>query len=146
MVDFLIKQQWFIIGFIFLIIIFYISYIRKKDKKWIEKRFGINKVRVMSFGVSYFGSTKDMKKPKQIRGFLLLLPDRVFFYNQRKKIKVNILGKNIIRVYHDTKHKGVNLNQSLVKIDFKNSDNKKECVAFKVPYPRQWIQAIEKNF
>ena len=37
------------------------------------------------------------------------------------------------------------LHQSLVKIDFINSQNEKDTVAFKVPYPPQWMQAIENT-
>jgi hypothetical protein len=39
----------------------------------------------------------------------------------------------------------VNLHQSLVKIDFLNSRIEKDTAAFKVPYPPQWINAIENN-
>jgi len=34
---------------------------------------------------------------------------------------------------------------SLVKIDFLNARNQKDTAAFKVPYPPQWINAIENN-
>jgi hypothetical protein len=34
---------------------------------------------------------------------------------------------------------------SLVKIDFINSEDQRDTAAFKVPYPPQWIQAIENS-
>lgn len=45
----------------------------------------------------------------------------------------------------DRSHKGVNLHQFLVKIEFLNARNQKDTAAFKVPYPPQWINAIENN-
>jgi hypothetical protein len=48
-------------------------------------------------------------------------------------------------VYHDRSHKGTNLHQSLVKINFINDQNEKDTAAFKVPYPPQWINAIENS-
>jgi hypothetical protein len=40
----------------------------------------------------------------------------------------------------------VDLHQSLVKIDFLNDQDQKDTAAFKVPYPPQWMQAIENAF
>ncbi|MEJ2101512.1 MAG: hypothetical protein P8X68_16265 [Desulfobacterales bacterium] len=37
------------------------------------------------------------------------------------------------------------MRQSLVKIDFLNDRYQKDTAAFKVPYPPQWMQAIENT-
>ncbi|MBW2706792.1 MAG: hypothetical protein JRD84_10855, partial [Deltaproteobacteria bacterium] len=78
-------------------------------------------------------------------GFLLLLSDRLFYRSRLKKIELDIPGSSIVRVYHDRSHKGTNLHQSLVKINFINDQNEKDTAAFKVPYPPQWINAIENS-
>lgn len=141
--DFLSDQQWLIIAIVFFGIIGYIALMRWRDRKWIEARFGSRSILAMSFGVNFFGSVTEPGKPRRSSGFLLLLSDQLFYRSRVKKIELEIPGVRIARVYHDRTHKGVDLHQSLVKIDFLNDQNQKDTAAFKVPYPPQWIQAIE---
>jgi hypothetical protein len=145
MVDLLKTQQWMIIAVVFFGIMAYIAWIRWRDRKWIDERFGSHKILAMSFGVNYFGSATEPGSPRRSSGFLLLLPDRLIYRSRFKKLELEIPAIRIVRVYHDRNHKGVNLHQSLVKIDFINSGNEKDTAAFKVPYPPQWINAIENN-
>ncbi len=137
------NQQWIIIALVFFGIIAYIAWVRRQDRQWIEARFGSRKILAMSFGVNYFGRATEPGPPRKSSGFLLLLSDRLFYRSRLKKIELEIPAASIARVYHDRSHKGVELHQSLVKIDFINSQNQKDTAAFKVPYPPQWIQAIE---
>ena len=139
------NQQWMIIALIFFGIIAYIVFIRRQDRKWIEKRFSGQKVLAMSFGVNYFGRDSEPGKPSRSSGFLLLLPDQLFYRSRTAGLELSIPGKNIAHVYPDNSIKGVNLHQSVVKIDFINENNKQDSAAFKVPYPPQWISAIENN-
>jgi hypothetical protein len=139
------NQQWVIIAIIFFGIIAYITYIRWRDRKWIEKRFGGQKVLAMSFGVNYFGRASEPGKPRRSSGFLLLLPDQLFYRSRSARLELSIPGKNIAHVYPDNSLKGVDLHQSVVKIDFINENNSKDSAAFKVPYPPQWISAIETH-
>jgi hypothetical protein len=141
--NFLGQQQWVIIAVAFFGIIAYIAVIRWRDRKWIDERFGNQKLRAMSFGVNYFGRAAEPGKPRRSSGFLLLLPHSLFYRSRVRKIELEIPGSRIARVYHDRTHKGVDLHMSLVKIDFMNSENQKDTAAFKVPYPPQWIRAIE---
>ena len=145
MTDLLKTQQWLIIAVVFFGIMAYIAWIRWRDRKWIDERFGGHKIIAMSFGVNYFGSASEPGAPRKSSGFLLLLPDRIFYRSRLKKLELEIRAKDIARVYHDKTHKGVNLHQSLVKIDFINDNNEKDTAAFKVPYPPQWINAIENR-
>ncbi len=139
------NQQWLFIAIIFFGIIAYIAFIRWRDRKWIEKRFREQKIIAMSFGVNYFGRTSEPGKPSRSSGFLLLLPDRVFYRSRTTGLELSILGKNIAHVYPDNSIKGVDLHQSVVKIDFINEHSEQDSAAFKVPYPPQWISAIEIN-
>ena len=144
--DFLGNQQWVIIAVVFFGIIGYISWMHWRDRKWIEERFGSRPILAMSFGVNFFGNASEPGKPRRSSGFLLLLSDQLFYRSRVKKIELEIPGARIARVYHDRTHKGVDLHQSLVKIDFLNDQNQKDTAAFKVPYPPQWMQAIENAF
>ena len=145
MVEILKQQQWLVIAAVFFGIMAYIAWVRRQDRKWIDKRFGSHHILAISFGVNFFGSAAEPGKPRKSSGFLLLLPDRLFYRSRVKKLEVEIPAAQIARVYHDRSHKGVNLHQSLVKIDFLNARNEKDTAAFKVPYPPQWINAIENN-
>lgn len=143
MIDFIAEQQWIIIAFIFFGIIAYITWVRRQDHKWIDKRFTGHKILALSFGVNYFGIATKPGSPRRSSGFLLLLPDRLFYRSRLKKQELEIPAACIARVYHDRTYKGVNMHQTLLKIDFINSQNEKDTAAFKVPYPPQWILAIE---
>ena len=145
MPDIIKHQQWIVIALAFFGILAYIVIIRWRDRKWIDERFGNPNLRAISFGVNYFGRATEPGKPRRSSGFLLLLSDRLFYRSRIKKIELEIPASRIARVYHDRSHKGVDIHQSLVKIDFINSQNVKDTAAFKVPYPPQWIQAIENN-
>jgi len=144
--DFLGNQQWILIAVVFFGIIGYIALMRRHDRKWIDERFGSRPILAMSFGVNFFGKASEPGKPRRSSGFLLLLSDQLFYRSRVKKIELEIPGNRIARIYHDRHHKGVNLHQSLVKIDFLNDQNQKDTAAFKVPYPPQWMQAIENAF
>ena len=143
MVEFLKQQQWILIALVFFGIIAYIAWIRWRDRKWIEERFGGHKILAMSFGVNYFGRATESGPPRKSSGFLLLLSDRLFYRSRLKKIELEIPASSISRVYHDRSHKGIELHQSLVKVNFINEKKEKDTAAFKVPYPPQWMQAIE---
>ena len=97
---------------------------------------------VLSFGVGCFGRALETGPPVRRSGFLLLLPDRLFFRNRSGRIELDIPGGRIARVYHDRTHKGVDLNQSVIKLDFLTETGQEDAVAFRVPYPPQWIRAI----
>ena len=139
------NQQWLIIAFIFFGIIAYIAFIRWRDRKWIAKRFSGQPVLAMSFGVNCFGRASEPEKPKRSSGFLLLLPDRLFYRSRTAGLELSIAGESIAQVYPGNCIKGIDLHQSVLKIDFINENDQRDSVAFKVPYPPQWIHAIENH-
>jgi len=137
------NNGWLVIALAFFGIILYISLVRWRDRRWIKEKFGDRRVLAMSFGVNYFGRAMEPGRLRKSSGFLLLLPDRLFYRSRLRGLELEIPGDRIVRVYHGKSHKGENLHQSVVKVDFYNQKDEKDCVAFKVPYPPQWIQAIE---
>jgi hypothetical protein len=145
MAEFFANQQWLIIFLVFFGIIAYIAFIRWRDRKWIENRFGDQKILAMSFGVNYFGRAGEPGKPRRSSGFLLVLPDRLFYRSRFSGIELDIPARQIHRVYPGNDLKGVNLHQSVLKIDFINSEKTNDSAAFRVPYPPQWIAIIENN-
>ena len=142
---FLAEQQWIFIAAAVFGIIGYIAFIRWRDRKWIEARFGKQPIVAMSFGVNYFGRTSDPGRLRRSSGFLLLLTDRLFYRSRAARIELDIPTDRIARVYPGTSLKGVELHQSVVKVDFLNERNDRDSAAFRVPYPPQWIQAIQNT-
>lgn len=137
------NQQWLLIAILFFGIIAYIAFIRWRDRKWIEQRFKGQKILAMSFGVNYFGRASEPGKPRKSSGFLLLLTNQVFYRSRTSRLELSIPAEKIAQVYPDNSLKGVSLHQSVVKIDFINKNNDRDSAAFKVPYPPQWIHAIQ---
>lgn len=145
MPSFLANQQWLIIAVVFFGIIGYIALMRRRDHKWIQARFGEQKVLAVSFGVNCFGRASDPGRPRRSSGFLLLLPDRLFYRSRNAGIELDIPADRIAHVYPGTSIKGVDLHQSVMKVDFLNEHHVKDSAAFRVPYPPQWIQAIQNH-
>ena len=139
------NQQWIFIALIFFGIIGYIAFIRWRDHQWIEKRFSGQKVLAMSFGVNYFGRASEPGKPRKSSGFLMLLPDQVFYRSRTARLELSIPSNKMVQVYPDNSIKGYNLHQSVMIIDFINENDDRDSAAFKIPYPPQWIHAIENN-
>lgn len=137
------NDQWTVIAIIFFGILAYIAWVRWRDQHWIEKTYGRENVLAMSFGVNYFGKASEPGKPRRSSGFLLLLKDKLVFKSRFSSTAVEIPAPLIKNIYPDNTHKGINLHQSIMKVDFLDPENKRESVAFRVPYPPQWIQAIE---
>ena len=143
--QFFANQHWLFIALIFFGIIAYIAWVRWRDRQWIDRRFGSDNVRAMSFGVNYFGRASEPGKLRRSSGFLILLPDRLFYRSRMAKLELDIPGASIAGVYPHRRHKGVDLHQSVIRIDFRTAEGKRDSVAFKVPYPPQWIQAIQNT-
>ncbi len=137
------NQQWMLIALVFFGFIGYIAWIRWQDNQWISKHVGQENVLAQSFGVYYFGSAREPGPPRKSSGFLLLHRKGLIYRSRLKKVQIAIPGNAIKHVYHDRSHKGVDLHQSLIKIDFFNVDQQPDTAAFKVPYPPQWIRMIE---
>jgi len=139
------NQHWPVIALVFFGFLAYIAWNRWQDRRQIEKRFGLENVLAMSFGVYYYGNATSPGPPRRTSGFFLLLPDCIYFCSRRAKLELEIPTQNIDQVYHGSTLKGVDLHQSVVKIDFVNPQQHKDTAAFKMPYPPQWIQMIENK-
>ncbi len=144
MIEELLSQEWSFIAFIFFGIIGFVAWTRWRDNQWIEKTLGRQNVITMSFGVNYFGRASEPGKASRGSGFLVLLKDRLVYRSRWKNDTVEILGSRISSIYPDSVHKNTELNQSVLKIEFELEDGSTDCVAFRVPYPPQWMQAISK--
>lgn len=139
-------QEWLLIALVFFGVMGYVVWIRWRDRIWIERHYGLKTARIMSFGVNYFGTRSRPATRRPSSGFLLLLPDRLVYRSRLAKQLIEIPGDQISHVTHGNSLGGVELHQSVVKITFDDPDKGMEAVAFRVPYPPQWIAAIRASF
>ena len=143
---FLNNHEWIPFAILFIGIVAFMAWLRRRERQWIADRFKGQRPIVESFGVGYFGCDSEPGNPRRSKGFLLLLNDKVFYRSRFAGIELDIPGDRITLVHHGNSHKGADLHQSVMKIDFMNADGNADCAAFRVPYPPQWIQAIQKTF
>lgn len=146
MLDFPTDQSWMLIALIFFGVLFFVVWMRWRDQRWIENRFGKEGIMAVSFGVEYYEKIKDSDRIKRHSGFLLLLSDRLFFRSRKAKIQVEITRSCASRVYHDHVLQGIELNQSVVKLDFISAAGQADSAAFKVPYPPNGSRLLKTPF
>lgn len=141
----MIQTKYYLIffGVLFLGFLIYSRIKRQQDQAWIKNRFpGVRPV-IVSFGVKYFGQESDPGPVKSRTGFLLLFPDQLFF-KSNQGLEWSASAEAVTGVDHDTVHKGRDLKQSIMVVDFLNQETQPDRVAFRVPYPPQWIKAINR--
>ncbi len=135
-----------IIGCLFLCGIIGMSWLTHKEKKWIKNTYKKEDIIALGFGVTCYGLSSDQGASKRYKGFLLIHRDGLLFKNRFSKTRFDIPAASIKKAYHDTSHKGVKLYKSAVKVDFSASRKHSDTIAFKLSYPPQWIEIIEKAF
>ena len=139
-------QQWFLFGLLFFGAIGYVAFIRWRDRVWIDRNYGLENAKMMSFGVNYFGLASESSKLRTSSGLLLLLSDRLVYRSRFRHITLEINGDHIIGISHGTSHGGVKLHQPAMQIAFRTAEHERDAAAFKVPYPVQWMKAIQAGF
>ena len=137
--------QWIVIALVFFGIVFYMARLRHLERKLIEERFPGRTALAQSFGVGFFGLASNPERPKRQSGFLVLFPDRLFFRSRNGRVEIEIEAIGLVRVYHSHEHKGVQLGQLVMTVDFLDSAGSRESAAFRVPYPHQWISIIKST-
>lgn len=135
-------QYWIIIALIFFGFLGYVALLRWQDQRWINKKFGSENIVTSSFGVIFLGVSSDEGPIRRRSGYLILSKDQLFFRSRRTGIELAIPGNNLLEVYHDVRHRGEEIHQSLMMVDFINENKRKDTAAFRVPYPPQWIQVV----
>jgi len=144
--EFFQQYHLFIIGIIFFTVIIGMTWLTHKEKKWIKNTYRKEDILALGFGVTCYGLSSDEGAPKSYKGFLLVHRGGLLFKNRFSKMRFDIHRESIKKAYPATKHKGVRLYKSAVKVDFLTSKKQIDTIAFKLAYPPQWIEIIEKTF
>jgi len=135
-----------IIGGLFLCGIIGMSWLTHTEKKWIKNTYKKEDIIALGFGVGCYGLSSDQGAPKRYTGFLLIHRGGILFKNRFSKTRFDIPAASIKKVYHATSHKGAKLFKAAVKVDFSSSPKHLDTIAFKLAYPPQWIDIIDKAF
>lgn len=141
----MIQTKYYLIffGVLFFGFLIYSRIKRQQDQAWIKSRFSGVRPIIVSFGVKYFGLASDHGPIKSSSGFLLIFPDLLFF-KSNKGLEWSASAEAVTGVDHDTNHRGRDLKQSIMVVDFINPEAQPDRAAFRVPYPPQWIKAIDR--
>jgi len=139
------NPNWLVFALIFLGIIFYLAYMRQQESKRILEKFEKKDIIITSFGVNYYGLESEPGGPLRSAGALVLLKDGIYYRARFAKRELMIPGSAITYIGVTNVHKGKDLHQSVVVLQFLNQDGKEEKAAFRIPYPGQWVAAIKSN-
>jgi hypothetical protein len=139
------NPNWLVFALIFLGVIFFLSYMRQRETRRITEKFDKNDIVITSFGVNYFGLESEPGGLLRSSGALVLLKDGIYYRARFANRELFIPGSAITYIGVTDTHKGKNLHQSAVVLQFLNRSGKEEKSVFRIPYPAQWIAAIKSN-
>jgi hypothetical protein len=139
------NPNWLIFALIFLGLIFYLAYMRQRESKRITDKFDKSEIVITSFGVNFYGLESEPGGPLRSAGVLVLLKDGIYYRARYANRELHIPGSAITYIGVTTVHKGKDLHQTVVALQFLNPEGKEERAAFRMPYPAQWVAAIKSN-
>jgi hypothetical protein len=139
------NSNWLIFAVLFILIMFYLVYMRQRESKRITDKFDKNEIIITSFGVNYYGLESEPGGPLRSAGALVLLKSGIYYRARYSKRELFIPGSAITYIGVTNVHKRKDLHQTVVVLQFLNEDGKEEKAAFRMPYPAQWIAAIKSN-
>jgi hypothetical protein len=139
------NPNWLIFAVLFIFIMFYLVYMRQRESKRITDKFDKQQIIITSFGVNYYGLESEPGGPLRSAGALVLLKDGIYYRARYANRELHIPGSAITYIGVSNVHKGKDLHQTVVVLQFLNPDGKEEKAAFRIPYPAQWIAAIKSN-
>jgi len=139
------NPNWLIFAVLFIFIMFYLVYMRQRESKRITDKFDKQQIIITSFGVNYYGLESEPGGPLRSAGALVLLKDGIYYRARYANRELHIPGSAITYIGVTNVHKGKDLHQTVVVLQFLNPEGKEEKAAFRMPYPAQWVAAIKSN-
>jgi hypothetical protein len=139
------NPNWLIFALIFIGVIFYLAYMRQRETKRITDKFDKAQIIITSFGVNYYGLESEPGGPLRSAGALVLLKDGIYYRARFAKRELYIQGSAITYIGVTNVHKGKDLHQTVVVLQFLNPEGREDKAAFRIPYPGQWVGAIKSN-
>ena len=139
----IVNAPTFIVGLFIIAAVFLMAGIRYKETKQILKIHDRDEIKLMTFGVNFYGQESLEKKPLRSTGGLVLLEDGLYYHARFGKIEHFIEGKKIKSIGTTDFFCDKPLHQQVVSISFTNDEGKLDRAAFRIPHPAQWVRAIK---
>ncbi|MFO7850509.1 MAG: hypothetical protein R6V67_11160 [Spirochaetia bacterium] len=140
-------QSWLIMGFIIFGFIILLAVMRNIESRRVYKKFDNDSILLTGFGVNYFGLSSEPGKPLRSAGSLVLLKDGLYYRARILNREVFIPGDSISGLEVVDYHKGINLHQKALAVNFRNKEKgSPDRAVFRIPYPNNWITAIRGVF
>ncbi|MFP4267600.1 MAG: hypothetical protein ACLFNZ_09870 [Spirochaetaceae bacterium] len=140
-------QSWLIMGFIIFGLIIFLAVMRSVESRRVHNKFSSDSILLTAFGVNYFGLSSEPGKPLRSAGSLVLVREGLYYRARFLKREVFIPGDTISSLEVVDYHKGINLHQKALAINFRNKDKgSPDRAVFRIPYPNNWITAIRGVF
>jgi predicted membrane metal-binding protein len=139
------NSNWLIFAVLFILVMFYLVYMRQRESKRISDKFDKSEIIITSFGVNYYGLQSEPGGPLRSAGALVLLKNGIYYRARYTKRELLVPGSAVTYIGVTNVHKGKDLHQTVVVLQFLTQDGREDKAAFRVPYPAQWIAAIKSN-
>ena len=139
------NPNWLIFAVLFLVVMFYLVYMRQRESKRIADKFDKRQIIITSFGVNYYGLESEPGGPLRSAGALVLLKDGIYYRARYARRELHIPGSAITYIGVTNVHKGKDLHQTVVVLQFLGVEGREDKAAFRMPYPAQWVAAIKGN-
>ena len=137
-------DNWPAIALLGGVVIFGLALVRWRERRFIKARFKGDTPLIMSFGVSFLGLESEPGRVKSEGGLLALFSDFLYYRGRTSGRELIIETIRIIEIDHGRRHRDFELDRDALKTSFYASGDKIETAAFTVPYPSQWIAALQK--
>jgi len=135
---------YFLIAVLFIFALVFFAWFRQKDARNVRERF--KDILIATYGVQYFGRESEKGDLLDSSGQLLFLKQGLFYRGRFDKRELMIPKEKLISVAVTDHHKGKLTYQVCLAIYFMNENEIIDRAAFTIPYPKQFIEAINHYF
>jgi len=135
---------YLLIGILFIFALLIFAWFRQRDARKVRERF--KDILIATYGVQYFGRESEPGDLLNSSGQLLFLKQGLFYKGRFDKRELMIPKEKLISVAVTDHHKGKLTYQVCLAIYFMNENESIDRAAFTIPYPKQFIEAINHYF
>jgi hypothetical protein len=135
---------YFLIAVLFIFALVLFAWFKQRDARNVRERF--KDILIATYGVQYFGRESEKGDLLDSSGQLLFLKQGLFYRGRFDKRELMIPKEKLISVAVTDHHKGKLTYQVCLAIYFMNENEIIDRAAFTIPYPKQFIEAINHFF
>lgn len=135
---------YFLIAVLFIFALVLFAWFKQRDARNVRERF--KDILIATYGVQYFGRESEKGDLLDSSGQLLFLKQGLFYRGRFDKRELMIPKEKLISVAVTDHHKGKLTYQVCLAIYFINENEIIDRAAFTIPYPKQFIEAINHFF